>query len=265
MFNTSSAAYDTYIINADGTDRRIIADCAHQPAFRPDGVEIALVSEKPSEQFIVIMNVDGNKRRSITLNAEDAQPTWSPDGRALAFISVAERLLVEDLLTKQAEQLNFMGAREQPVGATGRYPAWLHDGRIALNTCNYGTGGGGSCGLFIMDTFGGTPIQVTADPSDIGPAGYKDKLAFMSPKDGDWEIYGMDVSGAGLVQLTDNSANDGLPVWSPDGRFIAFASDRDGAWAIWIMNADGTNQRKLFDLTGTLGPDWAAERISWAP
>ncbi|MDH4136390.1 MAG: hypothetical protein OEW09_06700, partial [Anaerolineae bacterium] len=64
---------------------------------------------------------------------------------------------------------------------------------------------------------------------------------------------------------TDNNANDGLPAWSPDGRSIALLSDRDGAWAIWVMNADGSNQRKLFNLDGTLGPDWVAEKISWSP
>jgi hypothetical protein len=32
---------------------------------------------------------------------------------------------------------------------------------------------------------------------------------------------------------------------------------------MWVMNADGSNQRKLFDLPGTMGPDWPEERISW--
>ncbi len=66
--------------------------------------------------------------------------------------------------------------------------------------------------------------------------------------------------------LTDNPANDGLAVGSPDGTLIAFVSDRDGAWGIWLMEPDGSNQRKLFTMDGGYtaeGYDWTSERISW--
>jgi len=84
------------------------------------------------------------------------------------------------------------------------------------------------------------------------------------------------VSGGSIQRLTSDPANDGLPVWSPDGRSIAFASDRGGVWAIWIMNADGANQRQLFVLEGPLdghvrqeqdfaSRGWTDENISWIP
>ena len=37
----------------------------------------------------------------------------------------------------------------------------------------------------------------------------------------------MNVDGSGVVRLTDHSAWDTSPAWSPDGQRIAFASDRD--------------------------------------
>ena len=90
----------------------------------------------------------------------------------------------------------------------------------------------------------------------------------MSARDGNWEVYAVDINGGTAQRLTNSPAQDGLPTWSPDGKSIAFVSDRGGTWAIWVMSADGSNQRKLFDLSGGYGGgeyDWKAERISWAP
>jgi TolB protein len=90
----------------------------------------------------------------------------------------------------------------------------------------------------------------------------------MSARDGNWEVYAVNLDGSGLKRLTNNSANDGLPTWSPDGQSIAFVSDRSGEWAIWVMDRDGDNARKLFDLGGGYGigaHDWVTERISWSP
>ncbi len=47
------------------------------------------------------------------------------------------------------------------------------------------------------------------------------------------------------VRLTDNPADDYLPVWSPDGRKIAFTSTRDGNAEIYSMNADGSDAKNL--------------------
>jgi Tol biopolymer transport system component len=71
------------------------------------------------------------------------------------------------------------------------------------------------------------------------------KIAFQSDRNGNWDIYVMNIDGSNLVQLTHNPAADEYPVWSPDGTQIAFYSDRDGNSEIYIMDADGSNQRRL--------------------
>ena len=76
------------------------------------------------------------------------------------------------------------------------------------------------------------------------------KIAFASSRDGNREIYLMNPDGTEWVNLTNDSANDIAPAWSPTGEHILFSSDRDlspWSWDLYLMNADGSNVRPVFD------------------
>ena len=64
---------------------------------------------------------------------------------------------------------------------------------------------------------------------------------FASERDGNREIYVMNIDGSEQIRLTDNPAVDSDPVWAPDGSRIAFWSRRDGNFEIYVMNADGSD------------------------
>ena len=76
---------------------------------------------------------------------------------------------------------------------------------------------------------------------------------------GDQEIYVVDTDSNNLLRLTDNSAIDEQPAWSPDGRKIAFQSDVSGDIEIHLMDADGGN---IEQLTDSPGDDWSP---TWSP
>lgn len=77
---------------------------------------------------------------------------------------------------------------------------------------------------------------------------------------GDFEIFKMNVDGSRQMPLTANEADDGRPVWSPDGTKIAFESYRDGQAEIYVMNSDGSHPVRLttdadYDGMPTWSPD----------
>jgi len=73
------------------------------------------------------------------------------------------------------------------------------------------------------------------------------KIAFVSRRDANrGEIYVMNISGANMIRLTNNTSWDIHPSWSPDGTKLAFVSDRDGQRNIYIMSSvDGSNVTRL--------------------
>jgi TolB protein len=86
------------------------------------------------------------------------------------------------------------------------------------------------------------------------------QIAFMSGRDGNPEIYAMNVDGSNLRRLTNNSAGESSPTWSPSGSQIAFTSDRTGKAQIYVMNsADGSGVRRLTENESE------ADRPTWSP
>jgi TolB protein len=55
----------------------------------------------------------------------------------------------------------------------------------------------------------------------------------------------MDADGKNRRRLTTHPSNDGQPVFSPDGKYVAFVSFRDGNYELYMMDVDGANQRRL--------------------
>jgi Tol biopolymer transport system component len=80
----------------------------------------------------------------------------------------------------------------------------------------------------------------------VAASGAADRIAFVSDRDGNREIYVMNADGSGQTRVTTSPANDMNPSWSPDRRRLAFTSDRDQqAGDVYAMNADGSAVTRL--------------------
>ena len=89
---------------------------------------------------------------------------------------------------------------------------------------------------------------------------FEPRIVFTSNRDGNWDIYSMDVNGDNVVQLTDHPASDEYPACSPDGRRIAFTSERGITHDLYVMDSDGNNvirltQDNFFESRATWSPD----------
>jgi TolB protein len=275
VWNTQLAKYDVYVANVDGDERKVVAQQMRQPAFSADGDWLAVNGERSNYEHMCIVRPDGSGLQEITAFFEDGQPSWSHTAEKLVFASTRHgdkqwRIYIIDGVPFGGGKTEGRTLNYGPDDVRGQMPAWLPNGRIVYRECHPASPRNecNGLGLFIMPSQPGphTPKELTDHPEDTAPAAYGDQVAFMSNRDGNWEIYVVNVDGSGLKRLTSNAANDGLPTWSPDGKTLAFVSNQGGAWAVWAMSPDGSNQRKLFPIGGAgLTSDWQHERISWGP
>ena len=84
------------------------------------------------------------------------------------------------------------------------------------------------------------------------------KIIMSLAKDGNSDIYVMDLKSRVVTRLTTNSAIDTSPSYSPDGKKITFNSDRGGSQQIYVMDNDGRNQKRISNKGGNYAtPVWS--------
>jgi len=102
-----------------------------------------------------------------------------------------------------------------------------------------------------------TDTATATDPA-FSPDG--SRIAFVSLRDGNAEIYLMNADGTGATRLTTDPQADGRPAFTSDGQAIVFHSARPaGKQQVWIVNVDGTGLTQLtrdsINFAPTVSPD----------
>ncbi len=211
-----------------------------KPRVSPDGERVAFVVTTIDERkhayrsSIWVVPASGGEAKQLTRGtASTHSPSWSPDGRWLAFVSERE----SEPQSKDEE--------EQKKHGKGKGQIWLLP-----------TDGGEAHQLTFMQHGASGPVWSPDSKrllfsAAVGPADEETEDGKLLPKvrvidrlwyrlDGVGFIYErrqhlflIDVAGGEPVQLTDGDWDDTDPTWAPDGTKIAFASSRaEDRWRI---------------------------------
>jgi len=85
-------------------------------------------------------------------------------------------------------------------------------------------------------------------------------IAYASNRDGNWDLYLLDLETGEEIQVTSDEGDDLLPAWSPDGAWIAFQSDREGSLDIYAYEVATGQLVRLTDLPSTeAAPSWTCD------
>jgi Tol biopolymer transport system component/DNA-binding winged helix-turn-helix (wHTH) protein len=90
-------------------------------------------------------------------------------------------------------------------------------------------------------------LLADATTSSYAPDG---RIFFTSTMSGNDEIWSVNPDGSGQRQLTNNPADDRIPIVSPDNSTVYFTSNRTGEAQLWRMRTDGSNQTQVTQKEG---------------
>jgi TolB protein len=105
------------------------------------------------------------------------------------------------------------------------------------------------------------PTRTLSAPSPTPtPLGGANFVVYQTDRDGNWEIYLLDLASWQQYNLTQDPAEDRNPAVSPDGRRLAFESHRDGNWEIYLLDLQSGDLTRLTqDLAFDGAPTWSPD------
>lgn len=234
-----------------------IADTVYEKLTGIKGIfstRIAFVSKQGNRYRLNVADWDGQNVQTALNAAEPIiSPSWSPDGRKLAYVSFETRkpvVYVHDLATGQRKAVaQFKGSNSAP--------AWSPDGRQLAVTLTRD----GSSQIYQVSAEGGQAARRLTQSSSIdtepvySPDGQN--LYFTSDRGGAPQIYQMKSSGGPARRITFGSAYNVSPRISPDGRLMAYVTQRSGRFLIALKDLGGGEERLLTDTGEEESPSFS--------
>jgi Tol biopolymer transport system component len=224
-----------------------------QPCYDPAGTRIAFTSDRAGNWDIWVVDISGRNPIQITSSPmPELNPTWSPDGRKIAYCRLDPR---EDRGSLWIVDLENPGVKR--LIGEGMFPAWSPAGdKIAYQRAKARSSRWYSIWTidFVNDeVLFPTEVASSHNGALVTPvwSGDGGRLAFcmITAQSGEPEVRNaglartsaavadigvVDVDGRGLQCLTDGAGECYAPSWSKDGR-VFFSQRAEGRETIWSM------------------------------
>lgn len=260
------------MLNAFGQDhssfKRLTGVVDGYPHLSPDGRKIVFGSGRAGNTDLYVMDLDGSNLKRLTNNPEDDNsPKWSPDGKYIVFA----RALPDDnseIFLINADGSNEKRLTNQP--GDDSHPNFSPDGkRIIFNSARTSPDLKIEWRLqlheiFTMNIDGSdvrqiTSFEIVSTYPSISPDGTKICFRRVTNDPGfnydlttgkrNSEVFVMNIDGSNAINVSNNSAYDGWPTWTPDGKII-FSSNRGGipfSAQLYQVNVDGSDLKLISD------------------
>ena len=262
VFRSERSPNGIYLMEETGENKRRVADSGYHPSWSPDGKNI-VVSDKASDvatshtipnSSLWTIDVATGDKKMLETGGDAIQPSWSPNGKRIAFWFVEQGRLGE-IATIPAD-----GGKPVVItqdAAMDWNPVWSPDGKYIF----FGSDRGGNMNIWrvpVDEETGQATGNAEAVPT---PSTYVRHFAFS--RDGKTLAYiryetksnlhaiGFDLQNLKTVGevnfITSGNNQVSTPAMSPDGNEFVFRYPMLTQEDLVILNRDGSNQRKLTD------------------
>ena len=222
-----------------------------------DGERMGGTVENRGVKELYIADYDGENQRRVTVTKTlNINPSWSPDGRSIAYTSYRRgggQIFVSHIYQALLDELT----KGEKVGENW-LPAWSPDGtRLCFTSTR-----DGNAELYVMNRDGSNVRRLTRHAGiDISPTWSPSgtQIAFVSDRGGDPHIFLMDADGVGQPQRLTSEYSD-RPTWSPAPyNEIAYSARTGPGNDIKVIDLANRQVRQLTFGEGTNeSPTWSA-------
>jgi len=229
---------DIYLVARDGSViKRITTQSSNtDPDFSPDGRTVVFVSNRDGDEELYLYDIVSEQVTQLTTNtASDFFPSYAPNGKDIVFVSNRDNQYKWEIykINIENKQVKKLTTNDYWDG----FPRFTADMHAIVFSSKHGhseniytikTGGGGEKLLY----------ESSADDND--PSIIGDYLYFKSNRDGNWEIYRLNLKTKHLLRLTNNNRPEWNPRISGDGTKMVLSQQIRDRWHLYYMDFENT-------------------------